>query len=125
MIQLSIHYPYDEGCRFDADYYFKQHVPMTVKLLGPALRGVTAVQGASGVLPGQAPPYAASCYYLFDSTDAIYEAFLPHIQVLRGDIRAYTDIAPIIQIGEVRVSLDIPIVNQPAPILQFSDDSDR
>lgn len=125
MIQLSIHYPYDEGCRFDADYYFNQHVPMTVKLLGPALRGVIAVRGVSGVLPGQAPPYAASCYYLFDSADAIYAAFLPHVQVLRGDIQAYTDIGPVIQIGEVRVSLNIPILTSPAPILRFSDGLER
>jgi uncharacterized protein (TIGR02118 family) len=104
MIQLSIHYPNHAGRHFDADYYFNRHMPMTIKLLSPALRGVSVVQGVSGALPGEPPPYAASCYLLFDSAEAFYAAFLPHAQVLRSDIQAYTDIEPIIQIGEVRIS---------------------
>ncbi len=104
MTQISIHYPNRAGSRFDADYYFKQHMPMAIRLFGAALRGVSAEQGMSGAMPGQPPPYAATCYFLFDSADAFYEAFVPHAQALQSDIAVYTDIVPVIQIGEVRIS---------------------
>lgn len=104
MIQLSIDYPNREGSRFDADYYFDRHMPMTIRLLGPALRGVTVTQGISAALPDQPPPYHAQCQLLFDSPEAFYAAFLPHAEVLRGDIAAYTDVEPAIQISAVRIS---------------------
>lgn len=103
MIQISIHYPNREGGRFDADYYFNRHMPLTIKLLSPALRGVSAVQGVSGALPGEPAAYAAACYLLFDSPEAFYTAFLPHAIALQGDIQAYTDIEPVVQISEVRI----------------------
>jgi uncharacterized protein (TIGR02118 family) len=104
MTKVSIQYPNRDGSRFDADYYFNQHMPLAIRLLGPALRGVSAEQGIGGALPGQPPPYIAACHFLFDSPQAFYEAFLPHAEALRGDIPVYTDIDPIIQIGEVRIS---------------------
>ena len=104
MTQISINYPNREGSRFDADYYLNQHMPMAIRLLGPALRGVSVVQGISGAVPDQPAPYAASCHFLFDSAAAFYEAFLPHAAVLQSDIPAYTDVEPVIQIGEVRIS---------------------
>lgn len=103
MIQVSIHYPNREGSQFDLDYYFDRHMPTAIRLLSPALRGVTAVEGVSGAAPGQPAPYAASCYFLFDSAEAFYQAFLPHALALQEDILAYTDVEPIIQIGEVRI----------------------
>jgi uncharacterized protein (TIGR02118 family) len=104
MTKVSIHYPNREGVRFDADYYFNRHMPLAIRLLSPALRGVSAEEGIGGALPGQPPPYIATCHFLFDSPEAFYAAFLPHAEVLRGDIPVYTDIEPIIQIGEQRIS---------------------
>jgi uncharacterized protein (TIGR02118 family) len=77
-------------------------MPMTKRLLSPALRDVTVVLGVSAALPGDPPPYVAACFLLFDTAQAFYDAFVPHMEQLQGDIPAYTDIAPVIQIGEVR-----------------------
>jgi uncharacterized protein (TIGR02118 family) len=104
MTKVSILYPNRDGGRFDANYYFNQHMPLAIRLLGPALRGATAEQGIGGASPGQPPPYIAACHFLFDSPEAFFEAFTPHAETLRGDIPVYTDIEPIIQISEVRIS---------------------
>ena len=104
MVQVSVQYPNREGSRFDSDYYFNQHMPLAIRLLSPALRGVTAEQGIGGALPGQPPAHVAACYFLFDSPEAFYEAFLPHAAALQGDIPVYTDIEPVIQLSEVRIS---------------------
>jgi len=104
MIQVSILYLNTPDSRFDIDYYLNQHMPMTIRLLSPALRGVTVDQGISGATPDQTPTYAAGCHLRFDSADAFYSAFVPHAEKLQADIPNYTDVAPVIQISEIRIS---------------------
>jgi uncharacterized protein (TIGR02118 family) len=104
MIKVSIHYPNKEGGRFDGDYYFNTHMPMSIRLLSPALRGYSVESGVNGGPPDSAPPYVALCHLLFDSAQAFYDAFLPHAETLQGDMPNYTDIEPVIQISEVRLA---------------------
>lgn len=104
MIKVSIHYPNQEGRRFDTDYYLNTHMPMAFNLLKPALKGVSVDQGVNGGLPEQRPPYVAACHLLFESLEAFYAAFLPHMATLQGDIPNGTDIEPIIQISDVKMS---------------------
>jgi len=39
MIKVNILYPNKEGSRFDLEYYFNTHMPMSIQKLGTALRG--------------------------------------------------------------------------------------
>lgn len=104
MVKVTILYPNREGCRFDAGYYLDKHIPLAMDKLGPALKGVSVEMGINGGLPDSPPPYAVICNLQFDSAEAFYEAFLPHIDLLQGDIPNYTDIEPVFQISEVRLS---------------------
>jgi len=105
MIKVCILYPNQADGTFDRQYYLNNHMPMTVEKLSPALRGASIDFGVNGGLPDQAPPYAAVCNLLFDQVEAFYEAFLPHMESLQGDIANYTNVTPIIQISDVTTLL--------------------
>jgi len=99
MIKVSILYPNTPGSHFDTDYYLKVHMPLAVKLLGPALKRVTAEIGVGGAAPGEPAPYAAIAGFTCESIEAFTQAFLPNAAELQGDIPRYTDIQPVIQIS--------------------------
>ena len=69
--------------RFDVDYYLNKHMPMTLGLLSPALKGATVETGVASTVEGQPPAHAAT---------------------LQGDIANYTDVAPIIRFNEVKIA---------------------
>ena len=104
MIKVTFLYPNRPGSRFDADYYIGVHMPLAIRLLKPALKAVSAEIGLSSAMPGQPPPNAAIATFTFDSVQAFSEAVMPHYAELQGDIPNYTDIEPIVQISEMRIS---------------------
>lgn len=104
MIKVTFLFPNQEGGRFDMEYYLNQHMPMSIEKLSPALKGVSVEQGVSGGVSGTRPAYLALCHLTFDSIEAFLEAFQPHAQVLQGDIPHYTDIEPVMQFSEVKIS---------------------
>lgn len=106
MIKVVILYPNKNGARFDMDYYIEKHMPQSIALLSshPGFRGVSVERGLTGTIPGSQPAYVAICEYLFTSADEFLEAFMPHAELLQGDIPNYTDIEPVIQIDEVLIS---------------------
>ena len=104
MIKVNIFYPDKEGGRFDLDYYLNVHMPMAIEKLGSSLRGVSVEYGVSGVQPGTKIAYIAMCNYTFDSAEAFLDAFLPHAELLQGDMPNYTDIEPVMQFSEIKIS---------------------
>lgn len=101
MIKVSILYPNRKGSKFDFDYYLKKHMPMSLKLLGPAIKSVSVERGVEGQEKGAAPAFVALCHFVCDSRRAFEAAFLPNAAVLREDMPRYTDIEPVIQISEI------------------------
>lgn len=104
MIKVSIFYPNKENGRFNLDYYLNTHIPMAMEKLGSSLKGISIEHGVSGMQPGTRPTYVVMCNYTFDSVEAFLDAFMPHAQVLQGDRPNYTDIEPIIQFSEIKIS---------------------
>jgi uncharacterized protein (TIGR02118 family) len=104
MVKVSVLYPAKAGSRFDEEYYFNKHMPMTGRLLGPALQSVSVEKGISSAMPGQPAAFVMTCHLVFESTEAFYAAFVPHAAAIQGDIPNYTNIEPIIQIGEIKLS---------------------
>jgi uncharacterized protein (TIGR02118 family) len=103
MIKVSVLYPNTAGCKFDMDYYLKQHMPMVQQKLGPACQRMAVDEGIVGGAPGAPPSYAAMGHLYFESIDAFQNAFAPHAQAIMADIANYTDIQPIIQISAVKM----------------------
>ena len=110
MIIVSVHYPYNAEARFDSDYYLKKHVPLALDRMGDAVKAVFVEIGVSAVDTDKPPQFAASFYAYFESTEAFFQAFTPHVGELQADIPNYTDITPLFQIGNVgfaRINADM------------------
>jgi uncharacterized protein (TIGR02118 family) len=103
MIKVSVFYPNSEGSRFDLDYYVNSHMPMVQAECGGALKSMSVDAGLAGGAPGQPAPYTAMCHLLFDSVEAFQGAFGPKAGTIMADIPNYTDVAPVIQISEVKL----------------------
>jgi uncharacterized protein (TIGR02118 family) len=103
MIKVSVMYPYAEGARFDHAYYRDKHMPLLKARMGDACKSYTIDKGLGGGAPGQPPTYVAMCHVFSDSVEAFQAAFAPHAKEIMGDIKNYTDLAPVMQVSEVVV----------------------
>ncbi len=101
MIRITVLYPNTPGSRFDLDYYVTKHCPMVLGLLGAACKGFGVDQGVAGVMPPGAPAFRVTAWFLFDSAETFQQAFGPAAGRITADIPNYTDLQPIIQMGEV------------------------
>jgi uncharacterized protein (TIGR02118 family) len=104
MVRVSIYYPSKPGARFDVDYYLNTHMPLAIGSLGPAIKAVSVDIGMIGGTRGELPPFTAICHFTCESAEAFTSAFLPNADLLQGDIPNFTDIAPVIQVSEIRLS---------------------
>ncbi len=104
MIKVSVLYPQKDGARFDMSYYVSSHMPMVRQKLGAACKGVAVEQGLAGGSPGAPPAYTAMGHLLFDSVEAFQTAFGPHAATIMADIPNYTNIEPVIQVSDVKLS---------------------
>ena len=105
MITVSVMYPHREGCTFDMDYYCKIHMGLVRELLGGDLKALQAEQGIRGSEPGSPEHYAAIGRLTFDSLDIFRAAFRIHGKALMDDIVNFTNIEPIVQVGEILLSV--------------------
>lgn len=104
MITVSVLYPSKDGGKFDIDYYCSKHIPMVKGLLGAALKGVIVEQGLSGGAPGSRPAYMAIGHLRFESIEAFQKAFGPHAGTIEKDVANYSNVGPVIQVSEVKIS---------------------
>jgi uncharacterized protein (TIGR02118 family) len=103
MIKVSVFYPNSEGSTFDLDYYVNKHMPMVASEVGPALKGTGVEAGLAGGAPGAPAPYACIGTLIFDSVEAFQTSFGPKAGTIMADIPNYTNVAPVIQISEIRL----------------------
>lgn len=105
MIKVSVLYPNGGGKTFDMDYYCDQHVPMVLDTLGDAVKGATVEKGLQGGEPGSAATYQAIGNLYFETVDAFEAAFSPNASKIMGDLPNFTNIEPIIQVGQVAIDM--------------------
>jgi uncharacterized protein (TIGR02118 family) len=103
MIKVSVLYENTPGKKFDMAYYCAKHIPMVRQKLGAACKRTEVDQGLGGVQPGSKPAFIAQAHFLFDSIESFQQAFAPHAESIMADIPNYTDLAPIIQLNEVKL----------------------
>ncbi|HTV98137.1 MAG TPA: EthD family reductase [Steroidobacteraceae bacterium] len=105
MIKVSVLYPNKPGSHFDMAYYINNHMPLAMRLLAKGLRKTEVDAGISGARPGEPPAFFGGCQFYFDSVGAFIEAWSPAAAEITADIPRYTDVAPLIQFNEVKLSL--------------------
>ena len=103
MIKVSVMYPYTADARFDHDYYRDKHMPLLKARMGDACLSYTIDKGLAGGAPGSAPAYVAMCHVFAESVESFQKSFGPHAKEILGDVKNYTDIAPVSQVSEVVV----------------------
>ena len=101
MIEVTVAYPAGEGRTFDMDYYLQSHIPLFQKRMGAAMKTIRVSRGIGGAAPGSPAAFAAMVHATFDSADAFATAFAPHAAEIQGDVPNYTNIQPIVQIGQL------------------------
>jgi len=100
MIKMTVMYPYDEGKRFDMDYYCNKHIGLVREKVGDALVKATVERGLGGPGPGMPPVYTTVCDLYFASMDDLQSYCAPHSPEFDADLPNFTDIVPVIQISE-------------------------
>jgi uncharacterized protein (TIGR02118 family) len=105
MIKVSILYPKKPGAHFDMGYYLTTHMPLAMRLLSKNLRKTEVDAAIQGRMPGEPPAFFGGCQLYFDSIDAFVEVWTPAAAELTTDIPKYTDVEPLIQFNEVKLSL--------------------
>ena len=103
MIRVNVLYPNSSGSTFDMNYYLDTHMPMVSAKLGAALKGTTVDQGLTGAQPGTEAAFRVIASLMFDSVEAFERAFLPESTAILGDIPRFTNVAPTIQISNVKI----------------------
>lgn len=100
MSKVTVLYPKIEGKRFDFEYYRDVHIPLTIRLLGSAIRSVTLERGITPGAPWPSPAFFAIAGFVCESLEAYTRALAPHMKRLQDDISNYTDTEAIIQVSE-------------------------
>lgn len=103
MIKCSVLYPHKDGGRFDMDYYLATHMPLVRQRLGAALKGMSVEQGIAGGAPNSPPTFTAMGHLLFDNIAAFQSAMATHGAEFMADVPKFTNIAPTIQVSEVKL----------------------
>ena len=102
MIKVSVLYPAGDSTKFDMDYYCNRHIILVRQLLGDAVKGLEVDQG---VASSQDPaPFIAIGHLWFDSVDDFQAGLAAHGSAIMADIPNYTNVEPVIQVSEVKVS---------------------
>ncbi len=104
MIKVSVLYPNSSEARFDMNYYLGKHMPLVREKSGSTCRGMTVDLGLAGGAPGSPAAYVAMGHILYDSVEAFQAVFAQHGPALLADIPNFTNVQPIIQISDVKMS---------------------
>jgi uncharacterized protein (TIGR02118 family) len=90
-----------EGSSFDFEYYLQKHLPLaTARFAKCGLVDVQVMRG-SAMLDGAPPSYWLIGNLVFASLREMQEAVSKHGSEVMADIPNYTNVQPLIQIGEL------------------------
>jgi uncharacterized protein (TIGR02118 family) len=76
-----------------------------MRLLSKGLRKTEVDAGLHGAAPNEPPAFFGGCQFYFDSAEAFAAVWGPAAPELTADIPKYTDVAPMIQFNEVKISV--------------------
>jgi uncharacterized protein (TIGR02118 family) len=101
MIRIAAVYPRQKGKKFDMDYYIHTQLPMVWRKFSPY--GLKKIEVDRGVEKpgGGGSPFFAIGYLYFDSLADFQKCYAAVGQDVVGRIQDYTDVVPMIQVGQV------------------------
>lgn len=101
MIRIAASYPRQTGKSFNMDYYLHTHLPLVAKKFGPY--GLTKIEVDQGVEKpgGGESPFFAIGYLYFKDIEGFRKAYKEVGGGVIADIMLYTDVKPLIQVGDL------------------------
>jgi uncharacterized protein (TIGR02118 family) len=98
MIVVCVLYAHDPSARFDLDYYRERHLPLVRELLEPmGMRSLTYYQP---VATGAEPAFQLIAELRFDTMADTEAALTAHGPTTQADIANFTELKPLVLIGE-------------------------
>ncbi|WP_227369983.1 EthD family reductase [Halomonas sp. M20] len=97
MLDILVMYPNSDEVRFDDTYYFDKHASLIISLLEPL--GLKYLRIAKGI--DQDAPYYLVAHLGFESQETFQKAIEEAGDRIFDDISNFTNIDPLIQVGEV------------------------
>jgi uncharacterized protein (TIGR02118 family) len=102
MVCLTVIYPISSGSHFDRTYYLEKHMPFAGALCEPfGFKKAEVSEGRPG-LDGSNPAYHFMANLYFESLDGLQKAFAARGAEIVADIPKYTNVQPILYVGEVQ-----------------------
>ena len=101
MVQVSVMYPRQEGKTFNLEYYIREHMALVHKLMDS--RGLQQAEVNVGIpgIEGEESDFFAIGNLIFKSVEDYGNAFNAVGKELVDDIPNYTNVEPLIFVGEV------------------------
>jgi uncharacterized protein (TIGR02118 family) len=102
MISILVLYANQKGSKFDFEYYTSHHLPLVRRLLEPmGMRSLTYVTERALESSESASLYWLIAELRFDDMESTRAALASHGAETQADIPHFTDVAPVIVIGEL------------------------
>ena len=102
LFKVAILYPNGEGKTFDMDYYEKKHMPMVAGFLGKNLKFYEIDKGIAGRTPSDKVPFVVIGYFYISDVAEYNKAIAQNRDAVISDFKNYTNIQPVVQIGEIK-----------------------
>lgn len=104
MIDILVIYPNRDGMSFDESYYFNHHMPLVGRLLDSY--GLKYMRVAKGV--ERDSPFFLVTHLGFEAKETFNKAIDEVGNRIFEDIPRFTNVEPLIQMGELMVNNDMP-----------------
>jgi uncharacterized protein (TIGR02118 family) len=102
MISILVLYANKPGSKFDLEYYTSRHLPLVRRLLEPmGMRSLTFVKERALDTAASPQPYRLIAELRFDTMERAKLALDAHGAETQADIVNFTDVEPVIVIGEL------------------------
>ena len=98
MVVVSVLYPNEAGSKFDLDYYCRSHLPLCRELLAPM--GMQSLSFYQPTLADKAAAFHLVAELRFPDMASTQAALAAHGPRTQADIANFTDLNPVILIGE-------------------------
>lgn len=102
MVRIAAVYLRSEGKKFDMDYYINIHLPVVCKKFAPYGLSKIEVDKPLESPGGKPSPFFAIGYLYFPTLKHFQEAYASAGSEVIADIAKYTDVLPMIQVGEIK-----------------------
>lgn len=107
MIRIAAAYPRAEGRTFDMEYYLNVHLPVVCLKFAPYGLSRIEVDRPLEAPGGAVSPFFAVGYLYFPSLGHFQRAYKEVGAEVTADWTKYTDVKPMIQVGEVEYVKEI------------------